>query len=348
MVGAQVAHLKIRTDRTIFASLRQVFPLEKLLEAPVATWRRVRPPKRFRLVNLTRIPYFGFRIPRAQRWSHASSASVSRCGCGVSFFHRFRQTVSRGTLGFVFALTLPFSVQAQLEESVAAQEQVGESPQNETPEISRQDLPDAPDRGLPLPSRHMTIGERFQLYRHSIMNPDSVLSPAFGAALGQASNEPPEWGQGASGFGTRLASGYGRLVINRTIRFGVAALDHEDPRFAPSHERGFWRRFRSASFYYVVPRTDDGKRIPAFSRFAGAYGTAFVANLWYPESRANTGHALMRGSTALAAGYAWHVFREFWPDIKRAIHHPRDKEEVQDLEPVGQPSGQEEIQGRHD
>jgi hypothetical protein len=169
----------------------------------------------------------------------------------------------------------------------------------------------------------LTLGERFRIYRLSIFNPDSAMAPAFGAALAQANNEPPEWGQGATGYSTRLASGYGRMVINRSIRFGVAALDHEDPRFAYSNEAGFWRRFRYASTHFVMARTDSGGRMPAFSRFAGTYGAAFIANAWYPESRANTGHALMRGSTALAAGYAWNVFREFWPDIQKAIHHPR-------------------------
>jgi len=184
------------------------------------------------------------------------------------------------------------------------------------------DLPDAPRRP-PLEARRLTLGERFLIYRHSVFNPDSIMAPAFGAAVAQAHNEPPEWGQGATGYGTRLVSGYGRMVINRTIRFGIAALDHEDPRFTYSNEAGFWRRFRYASVRYVMARTDSGGQMPAFSRFAGVYGAAFIANSWYPESRANTGHALMRGSTALAAGYAWDVFREFWPDIKNAIHHPR-------------------------
>ena len=191
---------------------------------------------------------------------------------------------------------------------------------------SKRELPDVPRR-LPPQARRMTLDERFLLYRHSILNPDSAFSPAFGAALGQANNEPPEWGQGASGYSKRLASGYGRLVINRTIRFGVAAIDHEDPRFTYSNETGFWRRFRYASVHYVMARTDTGNLMPAYSRFAGAYGSAFIANAWYPESRANTGHALMRGSTALAAGYAWNVFREFWPDMKRLIHHPKSEED---------------------
>ena len=188
----------------------------------------------------------------------------------------------------------------------------------------RQDLPEAPSR-LPQQARRITLGERFTLYRRSMINLDAAVSPAIGAAFSQGNNEPPEWGQGAGGFGRRLASGYGRLVINRSLRFGVAALDHEDPRFTPSNQRGFWRRFRQSSFDYVMPHTDVGTRIPAFSRFAGAYGAAFLANTWYPESRANTGHALMRGSTTLAASYAWHVFREFWPDIKKSLHH-RERE----------------------
>jgi hypothetical protein len=194
------------------------------------------------------------------------------------------------------------------------------------PEDARSELPDAP-RSLPLEARRITMRERLSIYRHSVFNPDSLLAPAFGAALAQASNEPPEWGQGASGYGTRLASGYGRLVINRTIRFGVAALDHEDPRFSYSNEAGFWRRFRYASVHYVVARTDSGQQIPAFSRFAGTYGAAFLANRWYPESRANTGHALLRGSTALAAGWAWNVFREFWPDIKNTLHHSKEQQD---------------------
>jgi hypothetical protein len=244
---------------------------------------------------------------------------------------QFTGPATRGLVILVFACAWCFLANAQQERPADQIFLSGRMAENEKAsllapaQISPQDLPDAPNR-LPLQAGRITFGERFQLYRRSITNPDSVLTPAFGAALAQGNNEPPEWGQGASGFGTRLASGYGRMVINRTIRFGVAALDHEDPRFAPSNEKGFWRRFRRSSVDYVLPHTDRGTRIPAFSRFASAYGTAFIANAWYPESRANASHAMMRGSTSLAVSYAWHVFREFWPDIKRAIHRPQERE----------------------
>jgi hypothetical protein len=241
---------------------------------------------------------------------------------GVARFPRqINGAVTRSILVFFFSLSsADFAIAQQRETPTPAFSRAGmahgEQFDTLSPPNGREDLPDAPDRP-PLQARGMTFAERFQIYRRSLANPESAIGPALGAALGQANNEPPEWGQGASGYGARLASGYGRWVINRTIRFGVAALDHEDPRFTPTNE---------SSVDYVMPRTDQGPRIPAFSRFAGSYGAAFIANAWYPESRANASHAMMRGSTSLAAAYAWHVFREFWPDIKKALHHPKDQE----------------------
>lgn len=188
---------------------------------------------------------------------------------------------------------------------------------------AKAELPDAPNQ-LPKNDRRMTINERFHIYEHSISNFDSLLGPAFGAAVNQAKNEPPEWGQGAAGFADRFASGYGRMLIGRTIRFGVAAMDHEDPRFHYSNESGIWRRARYTTIHYFLVRTDAGTPIPAFSRFAGTYGASFIANAWYPESRANTSHALLRGTTAISSGLAWNMFREFWPDIKNSMHRHKD------------------------
>src|ERR1700751_1964640 len=177
-------------------------------------------------------------------------------------------------------------------------------------------LPDAPQTkttDVPAPVR-LDFRQRVHIYRRSMTNFETVLAPAFGAAVNQARDEPPEWGQGAAGYGTRFASGYGRTLISRPIRFGVAAVDREDPRFHPSNETGFARRAAAATLHVFVVQTDDGSQIPAFSRFAGIYGAAFLSNAWYPESRANATHALLRGTTALSATVGWNVLREFWPD----------------------------------
>jgi len=172
-----------------------------------------------------------------------------------------------------------------------------------------------------IPARRLSFDDRVHLYRRSITSYETVLGPLFGAAVNQARDEPPEWGQGDDAFAVRLASGYGRSIISRTIRFGVAAVDHEDPRFYPSDEKGFWHRAKTGVIHVFVARTDAGTQVPAFSRFAGIYGAAFISNTWYPASRANASHALLRGTTALSATVAWNVLKEFWPDIKEHVFH---------------------------
>jgi hypothetical protein len=146
-----------------------------------------------------------------------------------------------------------------------------------------------------IPARPLTFSERLKIYERSFIQPEGLIGPALGAGIGQWRDTPPEWGQGAGAYGTRFASGFGRSVISRTIAFGVAAADREDSRFIPSSETGIWRRTRHAIVGTFVSRTPTGGSMPAFSRFAGAYGAGFIANAWEPQSQKDTGHALERG-----------------------------------------------------
>jgi len=225
--------------------------------------------------------------------------------------------ITRTFLPMLLVLSLELTVHAQQGQPTFGSIDATLAEATGTTNLDEQQTPPYPQG--PVSAKRLTLGDRLDLYTHSIVNPETIVGPAFGAAVNQARNEPPEWGQGADGYGVRFASGYGRVLIGRTIRFGVAAFDHEDPRFLRSNETGFWRRARFATVHYFVVPTDKGSQIPAFSRFAGAYGAAFISNAWYPESRANSYHAALRGTTALSAGFAWNMFREFWPDIKRRI-----------------------------
>ena len=150
-----------------------------------------------------------------------------------------------------------------------------------------------------IPAQPLTFGERIKIYERSYIHPENLIGPALGAGVGQWRDTPPEWGQGADAYGIRFASGFGRSVISRTIAFGVAAVDREDPRFVPSNESGIWRRTRHAIVGTFVSRAPTGGSMPAFSRFVGVYSAGFIANAWEPRSQNDTGHALERGSTAL-------------------------------------------------
>ena len=180
-------------------------------------------------------------------------------------------------------------------------------------------LPNAPSATRPSPNS-MTFDERLRHYGHSLVNPYSYLSAPFSAAIGQWENEPPEWGQGAKGYFHRLGSGVGRHIISETIRFGLAVADGEDLRYHPAQSGGVWNRGLHAVSETFTSRTAGGTRIPAFSRFAGAYGAAMISNLWYPASRTTTGYVVRRGSTALASSVVLHIVDEFLPFGRPKTH----------------------------
>lgn len=165
----------------------------------------------------------------------------------------------------------------------------------------------------------LTLKDRTDIYLKSFVGPEAFARPLLGAAVDQGMDTPPQWGQGARGFGRRAASGLAQGFTARTIQFGVAAADHEDTRIHPSGLHGFGPRLRFAVLHTFISRTDGGGQSFAYSRVAGIYGAAFIANAWFPPGYNDFSHGLSRGSGSLAVDVGFHVLREFAPDIKRRL-----------------------------
>jgi hypothetical protein len=183
---------------------------------------------------------------------------------------------------------------------------------------SRASLPDAPSTPAPAEKSQtidhsLTFGERARIYKRSLFNPEIILGPAFSAGINQWRNQPSGFGQGAEGYGSRFGSGFGRDVIARTIGFGVAAVDGEDPRYFRSDSHSIWLRTRHAIVSNFVSPTANGRRIPAFSHFAGSYGAAFISNAWYPGNESSAADAARRGSISFGASIGLNLLREFVP-----------------------------------
>ena len=160
---------------------------------------------------------------------------------------------------------------------------------------------------------------RFYLDRN--FGPADLLGSAFSAGLNQWRDYPTEWGQGAEGYGRRLAARLGQNTVKNTIRFVTATALHEDPRYFPSEQKGVSRRVGHALASVFVTRTDSGGRRFAVSEFAGVVGSEFIANQWYPPRVATTNDALRGSAVTLGFDAARNLAKEFWPDIKKALRH---------------------------
>ena len=156
-----------------------------------------------------------------------------------------------------------------------------------------------------------TKRERFNRYVLSVVGPSSLLSTGISAGIYQWRDRPVEWGQGASGYGKRYASEFGRNAIQQTVIYGLDTAMGLDTGFRKSNRKEFFPRMTDALAENVTSRTRTGKRVFSVPRISGVYAGGIIsAETWYPE-RYNYKEGLRRGTVSLLAGFGINLIREF-------------------------------------
>jgi hypothetical protein len=169
---------------------------------------------------------------------------------------------------------------------------------------------------------------------------DYIEYPWWGilAAISQAENSEPAFGQGWASYGKR----YGTTAADSTVEnFMVGAvfpsLLRQDPRFYQLSEGSFTHRmFYSVSRIFVT-RSDSGKTQFNFSEILGsASGAAISTYSYHPRSTylstpTNPRQFVPSERTLSNAFDVWYtqvsldaitiVVKEFWPDIHRKMSH---------------------------
>jgi hypothetical protein len=166
-------------------------------------------------------------------------------------------------------------------------------------------------------SRPLTVRQKFQYRLSHTFDPWELLRGNLAAGFDQWRDYPEEWGQGWDAYGVRFASAFGQHLIKEQLMFGVEVIDHEDPRRPRSENPTFKGRVLDAVKYTFIARSDSGRMMPAYSRFVGAYGAAFISRYgWYPAEFRNAATPLKAGTTTLAIDAGMNVLRELWHHYK--------------------------------
>jgi hypothetical protein len=160
---------------------------------------------------------------------------------------------------------------------------------------------------------------KLRFHANASFGPLALVGIGAYAGFLQATNSPREWGQGASGYGKRLASTAGAVGIHGVLAFGLDTALHQDPRYYRSLDTGFWRRSAHALRGTILTRTDSGHETFSTWRFGSAYGEEFLSNLWYPSRLDTPGLGFQQGTIRLGFDLLSNLGTEFWPDIKRDV-----------------------------
>jgi hypothetical protein len=156
------------------------------------------------------------------------------------------------------------------------------------------------------------FGQRFHNYLFDSFGPYVIVGSAAAAGIGQATNKPPDWGQGAEGYGDRIGSKFGVNLVATSARYGMAEIFHEDTIYYRCECNGIFPRFKHAMISTITARRgSDGHRFISFANISAPYaGTETAALGWYP-SRFNAMDGFRMGNYLLLAYAGLNVAKEF-------------------------------------
>ena len=167
----------------------------------------------------------------------------------------------------------------------------------------------------------LTSGQKFRVVARSSF--DYVAYPwyAFRASISQAEDNEPAYGQGAAGYGKRLAVTFADCTVeNFMVGAVLPSVFRQDPRFYRSGQGGFWHRTGYAVSRMVITRGDSGREQFNFSEILGSALAAGISTYTYHPAEDRT---LRNAATGWGTQVGFHTFtiamREFWPDLHQKI-----------------------------
>lgn len=161
----------------------------------------------------------------------------------------------------------------------------------------------------------------------------------------QIIQSPSEWGRTWYGYGQRVGVRYTQTVGKGTAQYITGFILNDDPRFLAYNNdpgvirrrqeavarlsaggTGFdqmthdgWQRFGHAWYDVITVRrstcSGDGRRIPAFSRFAGEFAGAYAGYPWYPAAENKFTNVGERAAGAFGTA----VLASFWTEYHTEV-----------------------------
>jgi hypothetical protein len=171
------------------------------------------------------------------------------------------------------------------------------------------------------PARPGPLTERERLH-HYLVNTYGwipAVSAAASSGIAQWDNSPPEWGQGAAGYGRRVAHRLAFIAVRNSWTYGVATLLHEDTRYFASSKTGVRARVLHALISPARARRRSGRESISISGLSGIIAAGAISRVWSPPSWQGMDHIGISIGLTYAGTAGFNVLREFAPDIIRAV-----------------------------
>ena len=127
---------------------------------------------------------------------------------------------------------------------------------------------------------HAQETDRFHDYLHDEFSPFAMAGVTLGAGIGTLQRSPHWWDRD-EGFGYRLGTNFAAHTADVTVRDGLAALMHQDPRYVRCGCRNVFARAGHAIVSSFMARNDNGNYVFGVPQIAGAYAGGMTTAAFY-------------------------------------------------------------------
>jgi hypothetical protein len=173
----------------------------------------------------------------------------------------------------------------------------------------------------------MSVKEKYVLAWHQSVDFSAHFGNAFQAALQQASNGQPHYGQGWGAYAQRFGAAEADQVTSAFFIFGfLPHVLHDDPRYFRKGKGRVWYRIHYAATRTVITRADSGN--PTFNtpQVLGQLLQQGISTSYYSAQDRSASGVFQNWGINLAYNSAYNVLKEFYPDFLRIVFHRNKKE----------------------
>ena len=170
-------------------------------------------------------------------------------------------------------------------------------------------------------NRHpLTIREKYILSLHQAFDISAHIGNAFQAALEQAANGQPRYGQGWDAYGKRFAANEGDQISGSILIYGVLpSILHEDPRYFRQGRGSTVSRIWYAATRTLVTRRDSGASGFSASETLGQLMSCGISTSYYPQQDRSASRVFSNWVVNLGGNSAYNVLSEYYPDMMRSL-----------------------------
>ncbi len=176
----------------------------------------------------------------------------------------------------------------------------------------------------------LTVKEKYNIAWHQFWDMSAHFGNVVQAAISQAANGIPHYGQGWGAFGERYCAQEGDQFTGSMLIYGVLpSVLHDDPRYFRKGRGSTWSRIGYAASRVVISRTDAGKNTLNVPQLFGQLGQASISMLYYPQQDRRLEGVL--SGWAINQGYniGWNQLKEFTPDLGAYLRrHSKKKKQT--------------------